>query len=146
MFVVTEELSSFPPHSLSRGASTTVKIVLDKPYTAPLTISSFGFPFSKRKVSEFGAQMSSSTGLSTSAGYPPRSPENGPLLPCRGLHLSRPASTFTTLTSGCSLCHCNLPTCCEDIALKKLQVNATWKHTDWGTDCKQQPAVMLHFY
>lgn len=80
MFVVTEELSSFSPQSFFRGPSTTVKIVLDKPYTVPLTLSSFGFLFSKRKVSEFGAQLSSSTGLSTSAGYPPRSPENGPLL------------------------------------------------------------------
>lgn len=80
MFVVTEELSSFSPQSFFRGPSTTVKIVLDKPYTVPLMLSSFGFLFSKRKVSEFGAQLSSSTGLSTSAGYPPRSPENGPLL------------------------------------------------------------------
>lgn len=121
--------------------------VLDEPYTVPFTPSPFVFPFYERKFSVFGVQLSSSTGLSRSAGNPPKSPNNTSSLPWGGLHLSRPVNTFTAmLTSGSSLCHCGVSTCCRDIAWTKMQVTASRKRTHGGTDCRQQPAIMLHLY
>lgn len=113
----------------------TMKVVIDKPYNPLLTLSCFGFPLSNRKLSALGAQVGSSS-IRIS-----KPPNNDPLFPWRGLHLcttlmAMPPSRTSPTTAA-------FP-CTVGAEEREMQVPATCEHPEQGTDCRQQPAVVLH--